>query len=148
MTAINLRVFFASSNSMTTRQSLTNANAGWVPSRYIQIAAGSVLGWIETKKWSRVMKKTLVTLAIGATVTIGVVTSPTPADARWRHGFPVAPVVGGLAAGALLGAALAAPRPYYGYAYEPVYFGPRCYVRRERFWDGWGWHVRRVEDCY
>ena len=100
------------------------------------------------KKWSHVMKKSLVTLALGATVAIGMVTSPTPADARWRHGFPVAPVVGGLAAGAFLGAALAAPRPYYGYAYEPVYFGPRCYVRRERFWDGWGWHVRRVEDCY
>ena len=94
------------------------------------------------------MKKTPVTLALGATVAIGMVTSPTPADARWRHGFPVAPVVGGLAAGALLGAALAAPRPWYGYAYEPVYFGPRCYVRRERFRDAWGWHVRRVEDCY
>lgn len=102
----------------------------------------------ETKKWSHVMKKTPVTLALGATVAIGMVTSPTPADARWRHGFPVAPVVGGLAAGALLGAALAAPRPWYGYAYEPVYFGPRCYVRRERFRDAWGWHVRRVEDCY
>jgi hypothetical protein len=53
---------------------------------------------------------------------------------------------GGLAAGALLGAALAAPHYYYGY--EPVYYGPRCVFRHERFWDGWGWHVRRVEDCY
>ena len=134
---------------------MTNANAGRVAGRYIQDRCGlSVRNLvnagrsIETKKWSRVMKKTLVTLAVGATVAIGAVTSPTPAEARWRHGFPVAPVVGGLAAGALLGAALAAPRPYYGYAYEPVHFGPRCYVRRERFWDGWGWHVRRVEDCY
>jgi hypothetical protein len=97
----------------------------------------------------RVMKKALVTLALGATVTIGAVASPTTADARWHRGFPVAPIVGGLAAGAILGAALAAPRPYYdAYAYEPVYFGPRCYVRRERFWDGWRWHVHRVEDCY
>ena len=96
-----------------------------------------------------VMKKTLATLALGATVSIGAVASPTTADARWHHGFPVAPIVGGLAAGAILGAALAAPRPYYdAYAYEPVYFGPRCYVRRERFWDGWRWHVHRVEDCY
>ncbi|MGZ5876729.1 MAG: hypothetical protein ACXWKP_32130 [Bradyrhizobium sp.] len=94
------------------------------------------------------MKKTLVTVAVGATVAIGAVASPTTADARWHHGFPVAPVVGGLAAGAILGAALAAPRPYYAYPYDPVYFGPRCYIRRERFWDGWGWHVRRVEDCY
>ena len=96
------------------------------------------------------MRKALVTLALGATVAIGAVVSPTTADARWHHGFPVAPIVGGLAAGAILGAALAAPRPYYydAYAYEPVSFGPRCYVRRERFWDGWRWHVRRVEDCY
>jgi len=95
------------------------------------------------------MKKSLATLALGATVSIGAVASPTTAHARWHHGFPVAPIVGGLAAGAILGAALAAQRPYYdAYAYEPVYFGPRCYGRRERFWDGWRWHVHRVEDCY
>ncbi len=99
------------------------------------------------------MRKPLVTLAIGATIAIGAGASPTPADARWRHhhhhhGFPVAPIVGGLAAGALIGAALAAPRPYYSYAYEPVYFGPTCRVWRESFWDGWRWRVRRVEDCY
>src|SRR3977135_1030574 len=99
----------------------------------------------------RVIKKTMATLAVGPTVAIGAITIPTTADARWRHhGFPVAPVVGGLAAGALIGAALAAPRPCYSYASEPVFFGfgPRCYVRRERFWDGWGWRFRRVEDCY
>ena len=97
------------------------------------------------------MRKTLATLALGATVAIGAVASPTTADARWRHhGFPVAPVIGGLAAGAILGAALAAPRPYYydAYAYDPIYFGPRCYIRSERFWDGWRWRVRRIEDCY
>jgi hypothetical protein len=52
------------------------------------------------------MKKTLATLALGATVSIGAVASPTTADARWHRGFPVAPIVGGLAAGAILGAAL------------------------------------------
>jgi len=63
------------------------------------------------------MKKVLVTLALGATVAIGVVATPTTADARLHHhGFPVAPIIGGLAAGAILGAALAAPRPYYSYA--------------------------------
>ncbi len=72
------------------------------------------------------MKKTLATLAVGATVAIGAVASPTAADARWHHrGFPVAPIVGGLAAGAILGA-----------------------VRRERIWDGWRWRIRRVEECY
>ena len=95
------------------------------------------------------MRRALITLALGATVAIGAVASPTTADARWRHHFPVAPVIGGLAAGAIVGAALAAPRPYYDvYAYDPVYFGPHCYIRSERFWDGWRWRVRRVEDCY
>jgi hypothetical protein len=96
------------------------------------------------------MRKALVTLALGATVAIGTVASPTTADARWRHGFPVAPVVGGLAAGAIIGAALAAPRPWYdAYAYyEPAYFGLHCYIRKERIWDGWRWRIRRVEDCY
>src|ERR1700688_3081156 len=94
----------------------------------------------ETKKRRPIMKKTLVTLAVGATVAIGAIASPTAADARWHHrGFPVAPIVGGLAAGAILGAALA-PRVYYSYGYQPlVYVGPSCYVRRERIWDGWRW---------
>ena len=46
------------------------------------------------------MKKILVTLAVSATLAIGGVASPTTAEARWHHGFPVAPVIGGLAAGA------------------------------------------------
>jgi hypothetical protein len=58
----------------------------------------------------RVMKRTLITLALGATVAIGAVASPTTAHARWHRRFPVAPNVGGLAAGAILGAALGAPR--------------------------------------
>jgi hypothetical protein len=96
------------------------------------------------------MRKTLIALAVDATAAIGMIASPTAAEARWRHhGVPVAPIVGGLAAGAILGAALAAQRPYYdSYGYEPVHFGPRCDVRRERFWDGWRWHVRTVRDCY
>jgi hypothetical protein len=99
------------------------------------------------------MKRHLAAVVVGATGAIGAVAIPTTADARWRwrHGPPVAPIVGSLAAGALLGAALAAqPPPFYSHAYAPapVYFGPRCYVRRERYWDGWRWRVRRVEDCY
>jgi hypothetical protein len=93
------------------------------------------------------MKNNLITIAVAATVVTGAAISPTAAQARWHHGFPVAPVIGGLAAGALIGAALAAPR-YHDYGYEPVYYGPRCVFRLERFWDGWGWHVRRVEDCF
>jgi hypothetical protein len=98
-----------------------------------------------------IMTRTLIPVA-AAVVAFAATAAPTTADARWRHhhrGFPVAPIVGGLAAGALLGAALTAPRYYGPYAYyEPVYFGPECYVRRERIWDGWRWRIRRVEECY
>jgi hypothetical protein len=63
-------------------------------------------------------------------------------------------VIGGLAAGAIIGSA-AANGPYYGgygypgyYAYAPgpVYYGG-CYWTRERIWDGWGWRLRRVRVC-
>jgi hypothetical protein len=61
-------------------------------------------------------------------------------------------VIGGLAAGALIAGA---SRPAYGYGYGPgpVYYGapaygPPCYWRRERIWDGYGWRLRRVRVCY
>jgi hypothetical protein len=95
------------------------------------------------------MTRTLTTLLAAATISVSAIAAPTAADARWghHHGFPIAPIVGGLAAGALIGAAVAA-RPYEPVYYEPVYYGPTCYVRRERIWDGWRWRIRRVEDCY
>jgi hypothetical protein len=96
------------------------------------------------------MTRTLTALTAAATLAIATVATPSDADARWRrhrHGVPVGALVGGLAAGALIGSALAAPR-YYAYAYEPVYFGPRCYVRHERIWNGRRWRFRHVEECY
>jgi len=62
-------------------------------------------------------------------------------------------VIGGLAAGAIIGSA-AGYGPYYGgygpgyYAYAPgpAYYGG-CYLTRQRIWDGWGWRVRRVRVC-
>ncbi|MBA5845287.1 hypothetical protein H3291_31740, partial [Escherichia coli] len=39
--------------------------------------------------------------------------------------------------------------PGYGYyGAGPVYYGGApCYWQRERFWDGYGWRVRRVQVC-
>ena len=52
--------------------------------------------------------------------------------------------------GGLLGGALASrppPPPVY-YAPAPVYVEePACRLVRERFWDGYGWQVRRVQVC-
>jgi hypothetical protein len=60
-----------------------------------------------------------------------------------RRGGVAAGIIGGIAAGALIGAAA---NGYYGPG--PVYYGPGCGWRRERFWDGYGWRVRRVRVCY
>jgi 4-amino-4-deoxy-L-arabinose transferase-like glycosyltransferase len=90
------------------------------------------------------MKKTLIAIAAAATLGFATVAAPQPAQAR--HGGVAAGIIGGLAFGTLLGAAAAANGPY-AYAPGPVYYGPACYWTRQRIWDGWGWHWRRVRVC-
>ena len=96
------------------------------------------------------MKKILIALAAAATLVIASVAAPQQAEAR--HGRNAA-IFGGLAAGALLGAAIAngpyyaySPGPYY-YAPGPAYYGPDCYWTRHRVWTGYGWGWRRVRVC-
>jgi PXPV repeat (3 copies) len=96
------------------------------------------------------MRKTLPALAAAAAIALVTVGMPTQADAQRRGGAVAAGVIGGLAAGAIIGGALA--NPYYGpgpvyVAPAPVYVEPSCRIVRERFWDGYGWRVRRVEVC-
>lgn len=88
-------------------------------------------------------------IAAAATIGLGAVITAPPAKAD-NGGAIAAGAIGGLAAGAIIGSA--ASRPYYGgpaYAYGPgpAYYGGSCYVRRERFFDGYGWRVRRVRVC-
>ena len=105
------------------------------------------------------MLKTLTGVALAGVLAVGAVTTTTQqAEAHWRGGGAVAAgVVGGLAAGAIIGGALAYPRygygyygapAYYGYgpAYYggPVYYGRRCWTRRV---VGPGGGVRRVRTC-
>jgi hypothetical protein len=58
--------------------------------------------------------------------------------------------------GALIGGAIASGPGYYGPGYGyyggPAYVaGPGyydgCYWQRQRFWDGYGWRIRRVRVC-
>ena len=73
-----------------------------------------------------------------------------PASAKAENGEIGAGVVGGLIGGALLGGVLArpAPPPPVYYAPEPVYVEePACRVVHERYWDGYGWQLRRVQVC-
>jgi hypothetical protein len=94
--------------------------------------------------------KTLTALAAAATIGLAAVAAPQPAEAR-NGGALAAGIIGGLAVGALVGAA-AANGPYYGYgpgyAAGPAYYGyGGCYWTRQRVWDGWGWRFRPVRVC-
>jgi len=103
------------------------------------------------------MKKTV--LALGA-ILLAATAVPSTAQARC-HGCGVAAgVIGGLAAGAIIGSAVAggpvyaAPGPVYVEPPPPkAYYyddddGPICHIERRRVWvEGWGWRHRRVEVC-
>ena len=95
-------------------------------------------------------RKTGIALAAAGILAAATFATPQPAEAR--GGAVAAGVIGGLAAGALVGAAVAGgpyyygPGPYYGPA--PVYYGPHCWWERNRVWDGWGWRIERVRVCH
>lgn len=99
------------------------------------------------------MRKTLTALAVAATFALATVAVPQSAQAR--NGRNAAAIIGGLAVGALVGAAVA-NGPYYGpsYYYGPPrrhyyrrYYRPHCWWERERYWNGWRWRSHRVRVC-
>jgi hypothetical protein len=104
------------------------------------------------------MRKTLMALAAVATLAVSAVAAPAPAHAQRGFGPGLA---AGIIGGAIVGGAIAGPG-YYGYG--PGYYGPGygysggpayvaddyyggCYWQRQRFWDGYGWRIRRVRIC-
>lgn len=105
------------------------------------------------------MRKILTAVVAVATIAGAAVSASSPAEARWRGGAVAAGVIGGIAAGALIAGAASRPAygyapGYYGYAPAPAYYGPpayayapRCWWQNQRFWDGYGWRIRRVQVC-
>ena len=90
------------------------------------------------------MKKSLMALAAVATL---AVSTASPALAWHHHGWGPG-LAAGILGGAIIGGAIASSRPAYGapvYVEEAPY--PACRMVRERFWDGYGWRVRRYEVC-
>jgi len=102
-----------------------------------------------------VVKPMFVAIAAAALVAAA---SPFPAQADCRGCGVAAGLIGGVAAGAIIGSAIAnsQPAPVYvapppprpAYAEPPEYVdGPVCHIERRQFWDGYGYRVRRVEVC-
>ena len=89
--------------------------------------------------------KTLTAIAAAGALSAAVLVTP----AQARGGAVAAGIIGGLAAGAIIGGAAANSGygPGYYYGPGPVYYEPHCWWHRERFWDGWGWRIRRVRVC-
>ncbi len=100
------------------------------------------------------MRKAIIALAAIATF---AALAPAPADAGCRGCAVGAGVIGGLAAGAIIGSALAgppAPAPVYVapapvYAPPPVEYvdEPVCHIERQQFWDGYAYRCRRIQVC-
>jgi hypothetical protein len=95
------------------------------------------------------MRKFATALVAALAIGTSAVAMSTPAAAwrgwGWGWGWGPGPFFGGLAAGAAIGTALAAPYYYHGYspyaAYGPYpYNGPEC----GQVWNGYYW----VRACY
>ena len=90
------------------------------------------------------MRKVLTALVMAVGLGAAAVATSSTADARWygRWGWGPGPFVGGLAAGAIVGGALAAPYyypygPYGYYGYGPYPYAPACAWRS--VWNGYRW---------
>jgi hypothetical protein len=82
------------------------------------------------------MRKILTALIAAASIGAATLAMSSPADARWVRWGP-GPVIGGLAAGAIIGSAIAAAFYYHSpyFAYAPYPYAPPCgYV-----WNGYRW---------
>jgi len=85
------------------------------------------------------MKKTMLALAAAATIGLGTLAAPQQADARCYGCGVGAGIIGGLAAGAIIGGALAAHPGYYAYEYDgPAPVACDGYWARRRMYDGYG----------
>jgi len=102
-------------------------------------------------------RNTIIAIAAAALVAAAL---PSSAQARCDGCGVAAGVVGGLAAGAIIGSAIAnsqpryvEPAPVYGapppaYDEPPEYVeGPVCHMERRQVWDGYGYRIQRMEVC-
>ena len=100
------------------------------------------------------MKRTIATVILIALISAGALTIAPMA--RADDGRIAAGVAGGILGGVLLGSAIANGGPVYAAPPPPpVYYQPApvyveeadCRFVPERYWDGYGYRVRRVQVC-
>jgi hypothetical protein len=95
------------------------------------------------------MRKTLMALAAAAAVALSA-TAPAHAQRGFGAGLAAGVIGGAIVGGALAGPGYGYGPGYYGYG-GPAYVGGGyyggCVWQRQRFWDGYGWRVRRVRVC-
>jgi hypothetical protein len=90
------------------------------------------------------MKKAILAIAAATTLAAATMTAPTTADARCYGCGVGAGIIGGLAAGAIIGSAIAAHPGYYAYEYDapPPYRCDGYWARRpifDRYGNQIGW---------
>jgi|SRR5579864_960384 len=110
------------------------------------------------------MHKSLTGLAAAASIGLASLAAPAPANAGCYGCAVGAGILGGIAAGAIIGSAIAngpPPPGYYppppGYYPPPAAYGPPpgyaelppgCYWAKRRVWvEGVGYRMRTVQDC-
>lgn len=120
-----------------------------------------MIGGNSHYKDRRVMKKVAVICA-AASLLAAVLAQP--AQARCRGCDVGLGVIGGIAAGAIIGSAIAnsnqpyaaappppaayvEPAPAYGVPPANYVDGPVCHIERQSVWDGDGYRTRRVRVC-
>jgi hypothetical protein len=93
------------------------------------------------------MRHILIIAALATAVTSAVTYTP----AQARDGAVAAGVVGGLAAGAIIGSAASQRNYYTGPAYVEPSYSPvygACHTEREQIVDQWGnVRIRRIRVC-
>ena len=85
------------------------------------------------------MKKTIFALVAATTIGLGTLAAPQPAQARCYGCGVGLGVLGGVAAGVIIGNAIASHPGYYGYEYDgPAPVACDGYWARRRMYDGYG----------
>jgi hypothetical protein len=80
------------------------------------------------------MSKAILAIAAAVTLAAGTLTAPTSADARCRGCGVAAGIIGGLAAGAIIGGAIANAQPRGGYVVYDGYDAPYPYACHRGYW--------------